>query len=259
LTLSFPEKSDSRRWGGVSYSSHTWKADPTKCAVTMEEYPLMTWIYSSVPKYESKVSIIQNSDKTLSFRAEEGVTGVLPVVGTVFRKKSGPCTLTRKQSSQEAPVAGPIPSCHSIDLRTAASHTKCMTSKGAVFERVQIRELDQRLTALTETWKDPDGRIWGDVIAENPHVECIRYDGLRSGRVARNDDYVRGELHGIREVLRFSTDRPYENAVTSTGDVLDTRTFRAIWSFYDSKTGELVEKDREFEDHAAQRCMWQYR
>ncbi|MGZ3768263.1 MAG: hypothetical protein ACXVCP_15920 [Bdellovibrio sp.] len=59
-------------------------------------------------------------------------------------------------------VFNTVEACDKIfpDLRSAPIGSKCRTTKGAIFERV-FKD------GFGEAWKDPDGRIWSDMIGGN--------------------------------------------------------------------------------------------
>lgn len=89
------------------------------------------------------------------------------------------------------------------DLRNAPIGFKCITSKGAVFERVARENFG-------EAWKDPDGLIWSRVMDgirmydQNTFAQATETcDGFKSILPSRKD-FENGIANGFNEVLSFS-------------------------------------------------------
>ncbi len=103
-----------------------------------------------------------------------------------------------------------VKSCQELDFEKTEVGDRCKTSKGYVFELVSKPD------AHRETWKGPDGILWGDlipstetneafgrVIARNVrpvsglHITCQNQNMI----VPTADHFKKGEKQGIREVL----------------------------------------------------------
>jgi hypothetical protein len=97
------------------------------------------------------------------------------------------------RNASEAP-GGKAVSCNSIDVRAAQVGTKCLTGKGAIFERV-------KRTGWGEAWKGPDDLIWSDMIGEGDFNKAEESCKKLGGRVPSAKDFSRGDLNGIRELL----------------------------------------------------------
>ncbi|MBI2646171.1 MAG: hypothetical protein HYW85_03945 [Deltaproteobacteria bacterium] len=88
------------------------------------------------------------------------------------------------------------------DLSAALRATvgsKCKTSKGAVYERVNRDN-------FTEAWKGPEGMIWnGDnSTAAYKHQDAIDFCNKKGGVLPSKEDLQKGEANGFREVLRMN-------------------------------------------------------
>ncbi|MCM2279067.1 MAG: hypothetical protein NDJ89_13410 [Oligoflexia bacterium] len=104
-------------------------------------------------------------------------------------------TLLGSTPSPASPSSRKPAPCGSIDLRTKAQlHVKCMTSKGAIFERVSRDHFG-------EAWKGPDGVIWSDRVGSDKQPDAMATCRNLGGELPSKEDFARGEAQGFREVL----------------------------------------------------------
>lgn len=85
--------------------------------------------------------------------------------------------------------------CKALDTRNAAIGTKCYTTRGALYERVEQ-------TTFNAAWKGPDGLLWGDHLgkASQKAAASLCINNFKS--LPTIADFERGEAYGFREVLR---------------------------------------------------------
>jgi len=90
-----------------------------------------------------------------------------------------------------------IPDCKSFDrvqLRSVLPGFKCQTAGGYVYQRVEGGKLG-------ESWVGPDNIIWGDFQGYFSSVDGDKRCQEFGGRLPKSDDFERGKLCGLREVL----------------------------------------------------------
>jgi len=88
-----------------------------------------------------------------------------------------------------------IPSCESLNLRKVPVGTKCVTSKGAVYQRVAR-------AYFGEAWQGPDGVTWSDSFGRTTDYQVSHDRCLSIGaRLPTVDDFNRGHVSGFLEVL----------------------------------------------------------
>jgi len=97
----------------------------------------------------------------------------------------------------QTPPAPPVEqvACNklSAEQRTTINQV-CVTSKGAKFKRVARANFG-------EAWQDEAGQIWSDRIGSANQYDAIDKCKVIEGRLPSKDDFERGEVNGIREVL----------------------------------------------------------
>lgn len=93
------------------------------------------------------------------------------------------------------PVGVTVP-CSSLDRSTPVPlKTRCVTSKGALYERVSR-------SYFGEAWKGPDGLVWGEVVNGNyTSKDAQSTCSNLGGSLPYKEDYQRAEASGIRELF----------------------------------------------------------
>jgi hypothetical protein len=95
------------------------------------------------------------------------------------------------------------PACSSINLRTAQIGAKCLTFKGALFERVSFNNFG-------EAWKGPDGLTWSDLLFYmDTQYNAISTCKDLGGTLPSRADFERGEINGFRWVLPNMKDHAF--------------------------------------------------
>lgn len=85
--------------------------------------------------------------------------------------------------------------CLSINVNTAPIGTKCETSAGAIFERVERANFGV-------AWKGPDGLVWSDIVGNEHQLDAINLcRTVIGGRLPTRGDFEKGEMNGFREAL----------------------------------------------------------
>lgn len=106
---------------------------------------------------------------------------------------------TQKGSfEEEMPI-----SCSSINLREAEINVKCITSKGAIYQRVSKDKFG-------EAWKGEDGIIWSDIVGTSSFYNANNVCTKIGGRLPSREDFEKGESKGFREVLPNIVKIPFE-------------------------------------------------
>lgn len=116
----------------------------------------------------------------------------LPDQSSSLQSKSPPCKIvTRRVPQKKKPV-----SCGSLKLRSVEVGTRCLTSSGAIFERVER-------DGFQEAWLGPDGNVWSDLISYSVDSTYGAQSACRAigGVLPTMADFKRGETYGIYEVL----------------------------------------------------------
>jgi hypothetical protein len=88
-----------------------------------------------------------------------------------------------------------IAACRLLNSAQVPVGTKCVTSKGAVFERVS-REY------FNNAWKGPDGLVWSSMIVDNStQFGAISICKALNASLPSMEDFVRGNVIGLQEVV----------------------------------------------------------
>ncbi len=89
----------------------------------------------------------------------------------------------------------PLVSCSSIDHQNTQIGTKCITTKGVIFERVKH-------TNLGEAWMGPDGLIWGQTLKRRYiQSDAVALCNQLGVSLPTREDFERADTYGFREVL----------------------------------------------------------
>jgi hypothetical protein len=89
-----------------------------------------------------------------------------------------------------------LPQCRFINHSNPVSNgTKCITTNGAVWERV-IRP------NLGEAWRGPDGVVWGPQVGDQENfADATEYCQLIGGILPSRTNFIRGHANDMEEVL----------------------------------------------------------
>lgn len=89
----------------------------------------------------------------------------------------------------------PLVSCTSIDHKNTQIGTRCITTKGVSFERVEHANLG-------EAWMGPDGLIWGQTLKRRYiQSEAVALCNQLGVSLPTREDFERADAYGFREVL----------------------------------------------------------
>lgn len=102
-----------------------------------------------------------------------------------------------------AMITDSIPSCRAINLREAPIHLKCLTSKGAIYERVSRDNFG-------EAWKSPRGVIWSDRVGLSSYFFARNVCAKIGAELPSREHFELGEAEGFREVLPNMIAPPFE-------------------------------------------------
>lgn len=94
------------------------------------------------------------------------------------------------------PTIPGVVSCSSLDRSEGKipDGTRCMTSQGAIYERVSHN-------GFGESWKGPDGLIWSEIEGYLTLSFALNLCKNMGGMLPEISDFKRGEANGFREVL----------------------------------------------------------